>query len=71
VGILSSDGATRTLLLQILNYISEHKNVKNNDIIALTGKSYATVMRYMQTLKDACLIEYQGSLKTGGWMLTK
>lgn len=66
---LSSDPSIRASLISILNFLAEHRNAKNPEISALIGKSYATTKRYMQILKDSGLIEYIGSLKTGGWQL--
>lgn len=64
---LTSDPAVRESLTAILEYLDTHNNVKNTELSVLISKSYATTKRYMQTLKDAGVIEYKGSLKTGGW----
>jgi len=37
----------------------------------LTQKEQATTDRYLKLLKDAHLIEFKGSRKTGGYYLTK
>lgn len=59
----------RNSLNKILVYIHDNPNAKSKVISDIIGKSYATVKRYIIILKDAGLIEYRGSLKTGGWFL--
>lgn len=66
---LAQDATVKKALNNILDYLSEHKFAKNKEISAFLNKSYASTKRYMVILKDAGLIEYQGSLKTGGWCL--
>ena len=50
-------------------YLNPHQNRKN--LINLTQKEQATTDRYIKILKDAHLIEFKGSRKTGGYYLTK
>ncbi len=66
---LTNDEMIRNSLNKILVYIHDNPNAKSKVISGIIGKSYATVKRYIIILKDAGLIEYRGSLKTGGWFL--
>ena len=68
---LSSEKAVKKILEQILNYMQQHDKVKLQEIVELTGKSYASSKRYMRILSDASLIRYEGNLRTGGWTLNK
>lgn len=60
---------TQKLLSIIYNAINNLGNIKVADVQKLTGKSYVSCKRYLQWLKEAGLIEYRGSLKTGGWFV--
>ena len=42
-----------------------------NEIMKKTGKSNATVKRYLQILKTINLIEFKGAAKIGKYFLTK
>lgn len=64
---LTTNGATQKELFAIYKAISNIGNIKVADVQKLIGKSYVTCKRYLQLLKEAGLIEYRGSLKTGGW----
>ncbi len=64
---LTTNGATQRDLTIIYKAISNLGNIKVADVQKLIGKSYVTCKRYLQLLKEAGLIEYRGSLKTGGW----
>ncbi len=66
---LSVDNNVRNELRKVVEYLNSHENVKSIDIQNFLGKSYATAKRYMHILKDSGIIEYRGSLKTGGWYL--
>lgn len=68
---LTTDSAVRESLKAIMEYMGGHDHVKLLELTEITGKSYPSVKRYMQLLKDACLIEYSGSLRSGGWSLKK
>ena len=68
-GNLSANPSTTKALADILSYIEKEGSLKLNDAQTLTGKSYATVKRYLQLLKDSGLVCYVGSLKTGSWQL--
>ena len=58
---------TQKLLVITYNAINNHGNIKVADVQKMTGKSYVSCKRYLQLLKEVGLIEYRGSLKTGGW----
>lgn len=64
---LTTNEATQRDLVVIYKAISNLGNIKIADVQKLIGKSYVTCKRYLQLLKEAGLIEYRGSLKTGGW----
>ena len=66
---LTTNGATQRDLTIIYKAISNLGNIKVADVQKLIGKSYVTCKRYLQLLKEAGLIEYRGSLKTGGWFV--
>ena len=68
---LSSEKAVKKTLEQILSYMQQHDKVKLQEIVELTGKSYASSKRYMRILSDASLIRYEGNLRTGGWIRNK
>lgn len=68
---LSSEKAVKKILAQILSYMQQHDKVKLQEIVQLTGKSYASSKRYMRILSDASLIRYEGNLRTGGWVWNK
>ncbi len=57
------------LLTLIYTTIKNLGKVKVQDVQKVTGKSYVSCKRYLQLLKEAGLIEYRGSLKTGGWFV--
>ena len=64
---LTTNEATQRDLVVIYKAISNLGNIKVADVQKLIEKSYVTCKRYLQLLKEAGLIEYRGSLKTGGW----
>lgn len=66
---LTSQIATRKALSVIYTAIRNVGNIKVADVQEMTGKSYGSCKRYLQLLKEAGLIEYRGSLKTGGWFV--
>lgn len=53
----------------ILAYIERNPGCKLQQIKELTGKSLASTKRYIQFLKDSGVIQYIGSLKSGGYRL--
>ncbi len=56
-------------LEKIVQYIQSHPYCKTAELVIYTGKSYPMVTRYLQILKEANIIQYEGSLKTGGWQI--
>lgn len=64
-----SNDAMQQILDLILNYIERNPGCKLQQIQELTGKSLASTKRYIQFLKDSGVIQYTGSLKSGGYKL--
>mgnify|MGYP002624519781 FL=1 len=64
---LSTNMETRELLATVYTAIKNVGKIKVADVQKITGKSYVSCKRYLQLLKEAGLVEYRGSLKTGGW----
>ncbi|WP_055432417.1 hypothetical protein [Candidatus Symbiothrix dinenymphae] len=56
---------------ELYDHIKNNPLIKRTDIIIFIGKSKTTVERYLKILKDNNLIEYIGSLKTGGYRIIK
>lgn len=59
------------VLKDILDFIKSNPGIKKTAIITHTGKSKATLTRYLKQLVEQDLIEYKGSDKTGGYYLKK
>ena len=57
------------VLRDILEFIKNNPGIKKPTIITYTGKSKATLTRYLKQLVERNLIEYKGSDKTGGYYL--
>ena len=55
------------VLKDILDFIKSNPGIKKTAIITHTGKSKATLTRYLKQLVERNLIEYKGSDKTGGY----
>lgn len=68
---LSLDSSVQEALQLIVKKIEQNGSIKTVEVQDLTRRSYASAKRYMQLLKDAQLIEYQGGLKTGSWHLIR
>lgn len=66
---ISIETSVRDSLLSILQYMNHKNFVKLQELMEVTNKSYPMVKRYMQLLKDANIIEYEGSNRTGGWKI--
>ena len=52
--------------IYLYDYLVEHDHVKLQELTEVTGKSYPTVKRYMQILKDAAIKrreKYENTLK--------
>lgn len=66
---LTPNETTQRELVVIYKAIRNLGHFKVADAQKLIGKSYVTCKRYLQLLREAGLIEYRGSLKTGGWFV--
>lgn len=66
---LSEDDQIQESLDKIIMYMSQGNSIKHADAVTITGKSYPTVKRYMQILKDAGIVEYIGNNRSGRWQL--
>jgi DNA-binding IclR family transcriptional regulator len=51
--------------------VTSDKGVSINEIMNKTGKSNATVKRYLQILKTINFIEFKGAAKTGKYYITQ
>jgi len=50
--------------------MADDKGVSINDVMSKTGKSNATVKRYLQILKTIEFIEFKGAAKTGKYLIS-
>ena len=64
-----SNETMQQVLDLILAYIEKNPGCKLQQIQELVGKSIASTKRYIQFLKDNGVIQYVGSLKSGGYKL--
>ena len=62
---------TKENLHRIIQLIEEKNIAGINEIQTILGVSRMTIQRYLKTLKDNNLIEYEGSSKTRGYTLKK
>ena len=58
-------------LFTIVKFLYHTPNQNRIDLTMLTLKGQATTDRYLKILKDAGIIEFKGSRKTGGYYLTQ
>jgi ATP-dependent DNA helicase RecG len=58
-------------LYSIINSLQHQPNQNRIDLIERTQKGRATTERYIKILKDANIVEFIGSDKTGGYYLTQ
>jgi ATP-dependent DNA helicase RecG len=65
-----SDAVNDALNDAVKTIASTDKGVSINEVMQKTGKSNATVKRYLQLLKAINLIEFKGSAKTGKYYIT-
>ncbi len=65
-----SDAVNDTLIDTVKIVLANNKGVSINEIMKNTGKSNASVKRYLQILKAIDLIEFKGSAKTGRYFIT-
>lgn len=64
-----SDGI-RIEIIRIIHALKDNPGLNTNTIVNIIGKSKPTVERYIRMARQAGLISYVGSLKTGGYELT-
>ena len=69
LSFLTQNLRRRDELEKIVKYIQLHPHSKTLEIAMSIGKSYPMITRYLQELKEAQVIVYEGSYKTGGWHL--
>ena len=70
---VSIDGVSQDVtreLGRVLKYIDANGHVKVSDLASFTGKSIATIERYVKLLRQHGYIEFVGSKKAGGYRLT-
>ena len=66
-----SDAVNDALSDAVKSILADEKGVSLNQVMKNTGKSNATVKRYLQILKTIDLVEFKGSAKTGKYFITK
>jgi len=64
-----SDGI-KMELLRIVTLLDDNGGMNTNDIIDAADKSKPTIERYLSILKNAYIVKFTGSKKTGGYFLT-
>lgn len=64
-----SDGI-RIEIIRIIHAVNDNPGINTNTIVNIIGRSKPTVERYIRMARQAGLISYVGSLKTGGYELT-
>ncbi len=71
-GLIDAVSATvhDALIDTVKTIINQKEGAVINDIMRATGKSNATVKRYLQILRDLKLVEFRGATKTGKYYLT-
>ncbi len=65
-----SDTVNDALIDAVKAIIADDQGVSINEVMRKTGKSNATVKRYLQILKTIDLIEFKGAAKTGKYSIT-
>ena len=65
------DAVSDALNDAVKSILTDDKGVSINQVMKSTGKSNATVKRYLQILKIAGLVEFKGSAKTGKYFMNK
>ena len=66
---LSEDAQIQESLDKIIMHMKQGNSIKHAEAVTITGKSYPTIKRYMQILKEAGIIEYIGNNRSGRWEL--
>ena len=64
------DSIKDVLIVAVKSIIVKEKGASINDVMDKTGKSNATVKRYLQILKIIDLVEFKGTPKTGKYFIT-
>ena len=65
------NGKLKQYLVNIILSLIEEDGIKRNVFIEKSGKKRTTITQCLQILRDANMIEYIGSKKTGGYYLTR
>lgn len=65
-----SDTVNDALIDAVKTIITQDEGASIKDIMDATGKSIATVKRYLQILREINFIEFRGAAKTGRYYLT-
>lgn len=68
--IIVSNESQQQILDDLIDYIKLNPGCRLAQLQEITGKSLATTKRYVQLLRENGIIEYQGALKTGGYIIT-
>ena len=66
-----SDAVNDALIDAVKAIIANNNGVPINEVMNKTGKSNATVKRYLQILKTIDFIEFKGAAKTGKYYMTR
>jgi ATP-dependent DNA helicase RecG len=62
---------TQSQLLNIISLLLKEEGINRNDFIEKLGIGRTSIFQYLQILRDADIVEYIGSKKTGGYYLTQ
>jgi ATP-dependent DNA helicase RecG len=68
-GINGADGGGINFEKQVLQIIFDNKVIRVDEICRLTQKPTRTIQRHLNNLKNRRLIDYEGTLKTGGYRI--
>ena len=66
-----SDAVNDALIDAVTTILNLKEGAGIKDIMGATGKSNATVKRYLQTLREINFVEFKGATKSGKYFLTK
>ncbi|MDR2684506.1 MAG: hypothetical protein LBB53_03885, partial [Prevotellaceae bacterium] len=58
-------------LFKIISYLLNHNGTNRNMLTFVLSKGRASLARHLKLLRNANIIEFIGSDKTGGYYLTK
>ncbi len=62
--------AVRNSLIDIVNLIVKKENIRASEIAKQLNKPYKTIERYIKTLRNIGAIEFIGSKRAGGYVIT-